>query len=239
METSSYNDCVFINCPFDTMYWPLFEAITFSVMHCGFVPRCALEVEDGSEVRIQKIKGIIRECRLAIHDISRTECDGDPPLPRFNMPLELGLFMGAKEYGVRDQKRKAAVVLDTERYRYQRFISDVAGHDVCAHAEDVLHVIRHVRNFLLSHTPRSVFLPGPERIADRYQDFRAALPRACAALHVNPESLTFHDLTRLIHGYMQAQSAMHDPAGILTAASAFATAEGRTLAPGTDFRAAS
>ncbi|HEX8829522.1 MAG TPA: hypothetical protein VF705_00045, partial [Longimicrobium sp.] len=85
--------------------------------------------------RIQKITDIIRGCRLSIHDISRTESDGDPPLPRFNMPLELGLFMGAKAFGVRDQKRKAGVILDTENYRFQRYISDIAGQDIRAHGE--------------------------------------------------------------------------------------------------------
>lgn len=89
-------------------------------MTVAFFPRRALEVDDSSQVRIEKITGMIRGCRLSIHDISRIEVDGDPPLPRFNMPLELGIFMGAKAFGSREQKKKAGVVLDTERYRYQR-----------------------------------------------------------------------------------------------------------------------
>jgi len=31
MSAAAYENSVFINCPFDTEYWPLFEAITFSV----------------------------------------------------------------------------------------------------------------------------------------------------------------------------------------------------------------
>lgn len=103
------------------------------MIECGFFPRCAREADDGTEVRIEKINKIIQGCRLAIHDLSRTETDGDPPLPRFNMPFELGIFVGAKAFGNKDQKRKAALILDTEKYRYQRFLSDIAGQDIADH----------------------------------------------------------------------------------------------------------
>ena len=199
----TYENSVFINCPFDPTYWPLFEAITFSVMQCGFVPRCALEVDDSSQVRIEKINSIIKGCRLAIHDISRTETDGTPPLPRFNMPLELGMFLGAKAFGGRDQKRKAAVILDTEQYRYQKYISDIAGQDIRAHGGDPARVIGHVRNFLASHVPTSSILPGPERVTELYQLFHDSLPTTCKLLHLDPtKQLMFGDLTKLIRGFL-------------------------------------
>jgi hypothetical protein len=200
----TYENSVFINCPFDSAYWPLFEAIVFAVHDCGFYPRCALEVDDSSQVRIDKITAIIRACRLSIHDISRIETDGDPPLPRFNMPLELGIFLGAKAFGGRDQKRKVGMVLDTEPYRYQRYVSDIAGQDIRAHHGDPAKVIGHVRNFLSSHAPLSVFLPGPDKILERYRHFRSELPAACAILHLDAGSLTFGDLTRLIVAYLKS-----------------------------------
>lgn len=198
----TYENSVFINCPFDPDYWPLFEAIVFAAYDCGFFPRCALEVDDSSQVRIEKITSMIRGCRLSIHDISRIEVDGDPPLPRFNMPLELGIFMGAKAFGSGEQKKKAGVVLDTERYRYQRYISDIAGQDIRAHHGEPSEVIRHVRNFLSTHTPSFIFLPGPERIIERYDDFRSELPVTCSVMHLDPGNLTFGDLTRLIVAYV-------------------------------------
>jgi hypothetical protein len=39
---------VFINCPFDRDYLPLFHALVFTVARCGFTPRCALEVVDSA-----------------------------------------------------------------------------------------------------------------------------------------------------------------------------------------------
>jgi len=110
MIPASYDNSVFINCPFDATYRPLFEAVVFTVYDCGFFPRCALEVADGSQVRIDKINGIIRDCRLAVHDISSTQLDSVNRLPRFNMPFEFGIFVGAKAFGSEDHRRKACIV---------------------------------------------------------------------------------------------------------------------------------
>ena len=106
MTSPQYNDNVFLNCPFDSAYKQLFDAMVFIVHDCGFIPRCALEEEDASQVRIDKIYNIIAACRYGIHDISRTELDRTSGLPRFNMPLELGVFLGAKKFGANEQKRK-------------------------------------------------------------------------------------------------------------------------------------
>ncbi len=92
---------VFINCPFDQQYRPLLHALLFVVHDCGFHARAALEVEDSGEVRVQKILRIIGESPYGIHDISRVES------PRFNMPLELGLFSVRKHSAVPSSKRKA------------------------------------------------------------------------------------------------------------------------------------
>ena len=83
MNRPYYNDNVFINCPFDSDYKPLFDAMVFVIHDCGFVARCALEEEDASQVRIDKIYGIIEACRYGIHDISRTELDENSGFPRF------------------------------------------------------------------------------------------------------------------------------------------------------------
>ena len=98
MTENRYDRRVFINCPFDGQYKPLFEAIVFAVRDCGLRPRCALELDDASEVRIDKIFKIIAECRYGVHDISRTEVASASGLPRFNMPVELGMFLAANRF---------------------------------------------------------------------------------------------------------------------------------------------
>lgn len=96
MNYSPYTKNVFVNCPFDDEYKPVFKAIVFTVLSCGLGVRCALEVDDGSEVRIEKIIRITKECRFGIHDISRTELDKVNALPRFNMPLSRVYFWEQK-----------------------------------------------------------------------------------------------------------------------------------------------
>lgn len=52
---------VFVNVPFDRQYRKLFHALVFTVHECGFLSRCALEGDDSSEVRMEKLYAIIRD----------------------------------------------------------------------------------------------------------------------------------------------------------------------------------
>lgn len=202
--TRTYDNSVFINCPFDSAYRPLLEAVAFAAYDCGFFPRTSLEVDDSSQVRIEKITNIIRECRLAVHDISRTELDASTQLPRFNMPLELGIFLGAKAFGGKVHRRKAAIVLDTEPYRYQKFISDIAGQDIRSHASQTAEVIGQVRDFLATHREPEVILPGGNKIVERFRQFQEAMHLTCSNLHLDVERVTFHDLSILIVAWLNS-----------------------------------
>ncbi|RLF41817.1 MAG: hypothetical protein DRN18_03295 [Thermoplasmata archaeon] len=65
----NYSDNVFINCPFDENYKPIFYAIVFTIHDCGFLPRCALE--ELHEIRLTKIEEIIEECKKRYKDKNR------------------------------------------------------------------------------------------------------------------------------------------------------------------------
>ena len=145
---SDYDLSVFINCPFDEGYRPLFHALIFAVSDCGYIPHCSLEVYDSGRNRIDKIFELVESCRFGLHDISRTELDPGSNLPRFNIPLELGIFLGAQRFGTRVHKRKNCLIFDRERYRYQQFISDIAGQDIAAHHNDLRALIAMVRDWL-------------------------------------------------------------------------------------------
>jgi hypothetical protein len=194
---------VFINCPFDDEYRPLFEAMLFTILECGFVARTAAEVDDSSQVRIDKVGEIIAESRLGIHDISRTEPDPASGLPRFNMPLELGMFLGAKRYGNPRQRQKRCLILDRERYRYQRFCSDIAGHDIRSHENNPALAIRLVRDWLRNALVDASTLPGGSRIAGRYALFQAELPLICDLIGLDADELVVDDLTMLIYAWLR------------------------------------
>lgn len=187
---------VFVNCAFDLGFQPIFHGIVFAIIRSGFRARCALETQDGAETRFAKIQLIIEQCRYGIHDISRTESDGAPPLPRFNMPLELGVFLGAKRYGDARQKRKRALILDREQYRYQRLISDIAGQDIVSHNGNPAEAIAAVTTWLRQQS-RVTSIPGGQAVAAEYALFQQDLPTILAARMLNVSEMTFGDFSAI------------------------------------------
>lgn len=202
MRRSSYNDNVFINCPFDKQYEPIFHAIIFAIFDCGFVPRCTLEEDDASQIRIEKIYSIIKACRYSIHDISRTELDSKNNLPRFNMPLELGIFLSAKKFGSGKHNKKSCLILDKKAYRYQKFMSDISGQDISAHNNSTKNAIRIVRDWLRGKSRRTT-LPDGDVIWKRYRRFRKTLPRMCKTLQFNQNKLIYQDYVHLAYEWLE------------------------------------
>lgn len=180
------------------------EALVFAIHDCGYIARSALEAEDSAEVRIDKIAKIIKDCRYGIHDISRTEVGADTGLPRFNMPLGLGLFLGARRFGSRTDKRKACLILDRARYRYQQFCSDIAGQDIRSHDDLPETAIKVVRNWLQTNSPTpEVMMPGGSAMARRFALFQDDLPLLCQRLRLDRTELIFNDYTTLIAAWLR------------------------------------
>ena len=201
----TYDDNVFLNVPFDRQYRSLFRALVFAVQDCGFQARCALESSDGSVVRVDKLYDIIGDCKYGIHDISRTSLDPKSGLPRFNMPLELGVFLGAKRFGDTVHRRKNCLVLDRLKFRYQKFCSDLAGQDIRAHGNKVALAIGAVRDWLSDARRQSgAMVPGGRKIADRYDEFTRYLPGACRVYSLDANDLTFLDFRTLVIGWLDA-----------------------------------
>ena len=187
MTAPASNRDVFINCPFDAEYKPLFYAIVFTVIRSGFRARFALETDDASENRFAKICSIIKDCRYGVHDISRTEADGNPPLPQFNMPLELGVFLGAKSYGGPAQKNKRCIIFDRERYRFQRYISDIAGQDIHSHEGSEQKLIEELATWLRDQSRNSLSFPaGALSLGSLQRSRRAYSPQSAKPAALNP-----------------------------------------------------
>jgi hypothetical protein len=199
---SGYHKSIFINCPFDDGYRRLFQATVFAVFDCGYIPRCALEVYDSGQVRIDKICNLIEACRFGIHDISRTELEAQSQLPRFNMPLELGIFLGAQRFGSGVHKKKNCLILDRERYRYQQFISDISGQDIAAHHGDCTALITRLRDWIQTAESTAGALPSGGAIAARFETFQDELPAICAKLNLIPSELTFADYGEVVRVWL-------------------------------------
>ena len=195
---------VFINCAFDKAFEDSFQAIVFAVLACGFNVRCALETLDGTETRIEKLYRIIEQSRYSVHDLSRTELDETSGLPRFNMPLELGIFLGAKRFGSGDQEEKRCLILDLQRYRFQSFISDLAGMDVVDHGGDPQRIVEKVRDWLVAVSRRKT-IPGTAAILDSYNRFASALPDLAHTAGFKVADLIYPDYERLVLAWVKRE----------------------------------
>ena len=178
---------VFVNAPFDDAYAPLFDALVFAIMACGYRVRCALEEDDSGNIRLDKLVALIRESPRSIHDLSRIEL-GDNDLPRFNMPFELGMAMGAKRFGGRSQRGDRIKIMVAEPYRLPAYLSDLGGNDPTAHHSDPTAVIRIVRNYL-HRTPHGGILAGPARLTRDFERFRAELPDIAERIEFEPNEI--------------------------------------------------
>lgn len=123
------NTSVFLNCPYDPGYQPLFDSAVLSIVCSGFTPRSALESGTIAEPRMARITRAVFESKYSIHDLSRCHGEGDANLARFNMPLELGIAMARRYLGRRSVDKHDWLVIVPAGHLYGRFISDLAGFD--------------------------------------------------------------------------------------------------------------
>lgn len=196
MSVSGYNDYIFVNCPFDEEYMPLLQAIIYSIYRCGFIPQCALGEDDASDTRLDKIIRCIENCKYGIHDISKIELNING-FPRFNMPFELGIFFGAKRFGIKEQKNKNALVFEKIKYTYQQYISDLNGIDTKAHENNPEIIIRNIRDWLVTSSQRKT-IPGYNVILNDYNVFLKKLPEIVENLGLNANDIPFNDFCQIV-----------------------------------------
>jgi hypothetical protein len=201
---------VFINCPFDSEYAPIFEAIVFSLMLCGFNAVSAKQRLDSAEVRIDKIVDLIAGSRFSVHDLSRTQPDAATGLPRFkSMPLELGVDIGCRRFSAL-HRDKTSLIFVAGPHEYQKFISDIAGQDPLDHQNDVDRAIKQLRDWLAteSHQPQ---LPGARRIAPLFRRFRDEMPSIADRLGHDVGQLAYVDFTEMISNWLGVQGTGPEP----------------------------
>ena len=167
---SSWDTNVFINCPFDKEYTKLLKPLLFTIIYCGLNPRIALERADAGELRLAKIAEIISECRYSIHDLSRIQAQNAGDYFRLNMPFELGVDWGYRQY---KDKTKKFLILESTAFNAKKAISDLAGVDFEAHGDIPEELVVIVRNWLAANTKGK--LPSGSVIWDDYNQFSAEL----------------------------------------------------------------
>jgi len=184
---------VFVNCPFDNKFFPLLKPLLFTIIYMDLVPKIS-ETSDSGEVRLTKIKGLMSESKYSIHDLSRMEPLKENDLPRFNMPFECGIDFGFKLSNLNGYGEKKFLILEKERYRYQKVISDISGNDIKAHNESPELLVKGVRDWFKSSLGN---VPMYKEIWLAYNEFEFDYEEILKANGYNPKdiyALTFSDI---------------------------------------------
>ncbi|HEV7248769.1 MAG TPA: hypothetical protein VGN93_17465 [Shinella sp.] len=169
MSDEPLNKNVFVNCPFDSEFAPLLEAIVFCITYFGFTPHLASERLEAGENRLDKIIGLIKQAQFSVHDLSRCKSTGVGETFRMNMPFELGLDLGYRRSGIAQAEKKKFLIFERDPYDLKRSLSDIAGQDVESHRDDYEIVIKKVRDFF--RVEAGVNAPGPARLISDYATF--------------------------------------------------------------------
>jgi hypothetical protein len=182
---------VFVNCPFDQEFRPLFDAIVFSTICSGFIPRCAIESGSASLSRMDRIVHAIHSSKYSIHDLSRCHGEAQTNLARFNMPLELGIAMGER-FGNREGGEDHDWLLLVPRgHLHGRFVSDLSGYDPSEYDGSVETIIPAVMAWLATRQD-AVRCPAPHAVLEvlpSFQTARAALASAWCGCEPWPDLL--------------------------------------------------
>lgn len=208
METTnndfSFDNRVFINCPFDDPYNNLFYASIYTVLACGFYPISALQYNDGG-LRLKKIYELVKGCRYGIHDLSMVSLDLINNLPRFNMPFELGIDFGCKEYGGGSAEGKRFLIFESSKYELKKYLSDLAGCDPVCHEGKPEIVIKEVRKWLFNSVSESDeyhLVPGEKQIQKDFIGFLRELPTTCIDMHIDSTSISYKNVVSLMKGWI-------------------------------------
>jgi hypothetical protein len=202
-----YDRSVFVNCPFDTPYKPVLDAILFAIHDCGFIARSALEAVGSAETRLDKIIRVIRASRWSIHDIGRLEVTPESPFPRFNMPFECGLALGLQRFGTARDRKRDFLILSAEPQHDKRALSDLAGQDGAYHRNEPTGAIAAVRGFLAGKSKHRV--RGAAALSSRHDKFNAALPGMAAALEITEKEIRSFDYIADLVNLMTAWQRRH------------------------------
>lgn len=159
---------MFVNCPFDNEYFPLLKALLFSICYFDKVPLIAETTDSGSS-RLNRIQDLILQAGYSIHDLSRMEPMGSGQLPRFNMPFECGIDFGVKAADRDKFGEKRFLILESERYRYQKVMSDIAGNDIKAHGNQPIQLIKAVHEWFKS---QGLVATGYREAYNQFEEFR-------------------------------------------------------------------
>ncbi len=178
-------ETVFLNIPYDKPFEDLYLAYIVGLTQLGLKIHATLAIPN--QGRLERILELIDQSDVSIHDLSRIELSAG--LPRFNMPLELGLAL-YRSHATKGRHR--VFVFEKKVYRTQRSTSDINGIDPQIHRGTPTGVMAGLRNLFLQPEGTTTV---PEMIAS-FRAVKKKLPelRRNAGSNSLFEASVFNDL---------------------------------------------
>ncbi|MBI1339136.1 hypothetical protein GC169_02835 [bacterium] len=176
-----YYKRVFLNSPFDAEHYEVLRAITVVLLDCGLLPACALQF--GGKSRMSRIIGLIGNSRYAIHNFGFT-LNGKMKRPRLNMPLEVGVWYGAKAFQADELGEDGKALARNDLLLIANFhkadrtrISDLDAFDPHDYQGKVKRAIRIALDWIIDDKEGVGLdpgkLPSPKDLVVRFSDFDA------------------------------------------------------------------
>src|SRR5207245_9648250 len=94
-------------------------------------PRGAAQERVFGRIRVNQIFGLIKGCKVSIHDLCRVTRP-----PRFNIPFELGIA-----YALSKLQGHKFIMIEAKKYRSDITLSDLKGVDCLAHGNKPRQVV--------------------------------------------------------------------------------------------------
>ena len=176
---------------------PILQAIAFCVVYLGFSPRLAPENADNAAARLDRIIELVKGSRYAIHDLSRCRSAAADTYSRLNMAFELGIDHACQKFGRGRQTKKVILILEQNRYDYQKALSDISGWDIQSHDGNHQNAVKQVRNWLVAQAGARRI--GPTQILGKYSDFLAWYLERERAAGCSEDDIKGHPTGEVIH----------------------------------------
>jgi hypothetical protein len=165
---------VFLNYPFDGEFAQLEDALQFPIVAGNLLPLCAKDLSTPDRPRLDMLVAAISNCHYSLHELSRSEGEGNENFARMNMPIETGMAMFHALHTQRRDHRCAFFV--PTPHDYQKFASDLAGLDPKCHNNDEDLLVRLVYEWLRDVVPSTIFNLQPTKsVVDRYHVYKDRL----------------------------------------------------------------
>lgn len=113
---------------------------------------------------------LLQKSQYGIHDLSRLKSSQANEYYRLNMPFELGIDFGCRQYSKnKTHKKKRILVLSEDRFEYQKAISDLNGVDISNHKNSPNKLIEELAKWFNNIDSNSII--GPKIVWPDYNRF--------------------------------------------------------------------